>query len=106
MRRSAFVLVLVAACGGSAARGPAWPQMAERDEDGGESIAPRTASVIVETSSEKAEEEAKPAAEAPAAEAKPAAESDMPAEPALSAPVVAPEEVIDIDEIVIEIEDD
>lgn len=106
MRRAAFVLVLVAACGGRADRGPKWPQMAEREEDGGESLAPRTASTIVESSSDKpSEEEAKPAAEEPAAEAK-ATEDDTPADPVEAETVIAPEEVINIDDIVIEIEDD
>jgi hypothetical protein len=104
----ALVLVscLAAACGGSGAKTPRWPQMAERGADGGESLAPRQPGVVVEKADDDDDdkEAATPAAEV--SEAKPAeAAKDAGATPTVSTPVVAPEEVINIDEIVIEIED-
>lgn len=106
--RSFVALVLVsclaAACGGSGAKTPRWPQMAEREEDGGESLAPRQGAVTVEsTGDDEPEEAATPAAEV--TETKPAEAAKESPAPTVSTPVVAPEEVINIDDIVIEIED-
>lgn len=101
MRSVGLVLVLgLAACAGRA-HGPAWPKMAEREVDGGESLAPHQPSVIAEA---KPEAPAKPAASADT-DATPAAATDD-APPTLGEPVIAPEEVIEVDDIVIEINDD
>lgn len=74
MRRVLVAWVLLAACGSSAPKGPAWPAPAESDEDGGEPLDPRPSAkyaAAVEKSAdrepEKGKDKEKPAAEEPAA---------------------------------------
>ncbi len=106
MRFAALVAVLsLAACGARGAGEPAWPKAAERETDGGESIAPRESKAVAaaEDEDEVTVEVAAPAAAAatpgaPAAAATPTSTS-MPT-------VTAPEDTIMIEEIVIEIVDE
>ncbi len=107
MRLALALVTVLAACGGRAAQGPAWPEMAEREEDGGESLAPRQPAAI--SIADKDADDDKPAPAKPAAEAakpaaaKPAAETT---EVPLPAPTITVEEdAIEIDGIVIEIEE-
>lgn len=101
MRSAGLVLVLGLAACAARAHGPAWPKMAEREVDGGESLAPRQPSVIAEAKPDVAP---KPAVGADT-EAAPAATTGD-AQPTLGEPVIAPEEVIEVDDIIIEINDD
>ncbi len=107
MRFAALVVAVLslAACGARGAGEPTWPKAAERETDGGESIAPResTAVAAAETEVDVTAEVTAPAAAAatpgvPAAAATPTS---------TSAPtVIAPEDTIMIEEIVIEIVDE
>ncbi|MDX2094095.1 MAG: hypothetical protein SFX73_40060 [Kofleriaceae bacterium] len=100
----ALVSCLAAACGGRSAKAPKWPQMAERGEDGGESLAPRQPGVV--ESSADADIKATATSSADVTEAKPAeAANETRPTPTVSEPVMAPEEVINLDDIVIEVED-
>lgn len=88
------------ACAAREPAGPAWPRAAERDSDGGESLAPRAAArAIAAVVEERAIERA---AEKPAAPAPPAATA---AAPAASGTVQVTEEPLPLDEMVIEIDD-
>lgn len=91
----------LAACGGRE-RAPAWPKAAVTDDDGGESLAPRqVAAVALEAADEPAVDAVPETAVTPDAPA-----ADAP-DAAPTAPVItAPEEVINLDDIVIEIEED
>ncbi len=99
--RVALVLVVLAGCAGHGDRGPAWPKRADAEVDGGESLAPRTSSVIAAT---EAAEEVKPDVKAvdKPADAKPTEVKAVEVKPATT---TAPDDVIIIDDIVIEIED-
>ncbi len=101
---------LLAACGGSPGRGPAWPAPSPSETDGGESLAPRQAGSVAAI--EKAED-AKPAAPAAepaeegAAEATPAdapAASSEATEATEATPAREPE-ILTTEELIIEIED-
>jgi hypothetical protein len=100
---------LLAACGGSRERGPAWPAPSPSETDGGESLAPRQAGSIAAI--EKAED-ARPAAdddddddaEAPADAAAPAAAPAASSESTEATPASEPE-VLTTEELIIEIED-
>ncbi|MBA3461698.1 MAG: hypothetical protein H0T46_17170 [Deltaproteobacteria bacterium] len=100
--------LLIAGCSSRQANSPAWPKMAERETDGGESIAPRAGAVVIAAAKDEAANDddsnvvVTPAAEKPAASATPA-KDEKPS--AAAATVTAPEETITIDDIVIEIED-
>ena len=98
---SLLLSVLMAACGGSAKAGPAWPKQAEKEVDGGESLEPRTASAVAAVEEDDDEEvvEEKPVEKAVE---KPAAVEVKPATPAPTPPA----EPITTEEIVIEIDDD
>lgn len=104
MRAGALVIGLavgLSACGGRAP-GPAWPTAAATDEDGGESLAPReTAVAAIEAADEPAVETAP--AVAITAEAAAVVAPDEATPPTT---ITAPEEVIDLDDIVIEIEEE
>ena len=106
MRQLLAVLVIatIAACSGRGSREPAWPKRADAEVDGGESLAPRTTAVAA-ADEDATDDDEKPAVKAD--EAKPAAEAKATEEkPAVTpAATVTPEEVIQIDDIVIEIED-
>jgi hypothetical protein len=99
---------LIAGCSSRQTSGLAWPKMAERETDGGESLAPRAgakAIAAVEAAAAADDDDDKvvatPAAEKPAASAAAATAE----KPAAATTVTAPEETITIDDIVIEIED-
>ena len=101
MRQRVLVLVLLAACGGHGDREPAWPKRADREVDGGESLAPRTASVVAATEAEK--EVVKTDVVEKPADAKPADAKPADAKPTTT--ITTPDDVIIIDDIIIEIED-
>jgi hypothetical protein len=102
--RRALLVILLAACSAPASRGPAWPKLADREVDGGESLAPHTASTVEgvvevsEDTEEDGEAEDKPAAAAPAKAETPTG--------AASGSSATPEEPITTEDIVIEVEDD
>ena len=100
--RLVLAVLLLAACSPKPAA-PAWPKMAEREADGGESLEPRAkASAIAAVAKDDepvVEKTDKPAAKP---DAKPDAETPKPA----STSTQAPEEIIiTTEEIVIEIDD-
>jgi hypothetical protein len=108
MRFAALVVAAVwalwlGACGARGSHDPAWPKTADRETDGGESIAPREAiaAVVVEDAAEVAVDVVAPAAAAATAGGAAAAT------PTVTAPTVtAPEDTITVEEIVIEINDE
>jgi len=98
--RVLFVIALAAgsmACAAREPAGPAWPRAAERDGDGGESLAPRAAARAIATVVE--EHAAERAADKPAA-APPAS-----APSASTGTVQVTEEPLPLDELVIEVDD-
>lgn len=104
MRRALLLVVLLAGCGARSASGPAWPKMAEKESDGGESLTPRTAaaSVVGAAAEEDDEDEDVKVVEAAAvpAEKPAAAAGEKPA-----ATTAMPEDTITVEEIVIEIDE-
>jgi len=107
MRFAALVVtgLWLAACGARGSEGPAWPKAAERETDGGESLAPRESkAVAVADDAEAAVADVPTAAAAAAATPGAAAASTAPA--AATPTITAPEDTIMIEEIVIEISDD
>lgn len=102
MLRVAISLVLLTACG-STARGPAWPKIAEKESDGGESLAPHKASPLETSASDDDDDIVIDTPEKPEVKA---TEEDKPADAAPATPTVtAPEDVINLDDLVIEIDD-
>ena len=101
--RIALALVLVlSACGARAGGGAAWPKMAEREHDGGESLAPRPgAAAIAAVASSDDDDDIKVVSSGPI-EAKPAAASEVKAVTA-GAAVQPDADPIMIEDIVIEI---
>jgi hypothetical protein len=107
MLRVAISVVLLAACG-SRAPAPAWPKTADAETDGGESLSPKKSSPLA--ASDVADDDdddivvAKPA-DKPATKAtaddKTAETSKAPTTPT----VTAPDDVINLDDLVIEIDD-
>ncbi len=103
--RLVLAVLLLASCGAKSSA-PAWPKMAERETDGGESLEPRAKASAVaavekadEPAAAKTDDKDKPAAKPDAA--KPDAETPKPA-----STTQAPEEIIiTTEEIVIEIDD-
>lgn len=105
--RLVLAVLLLAACSSKPAAAPAWPKMAERETDGGESLAPRAKASAVAAAADDDDDDEKPAAKSddkPAAkpDAKPDAETPKPAATATQAPE---EIIITTEEIVIEIDD-
>lgn len=95
------LVVSLSACGGRD-RAPAWPKAAATDDDGGESLAPRqVAAVALEEADEPAVEAVAEATVIPDAPA-----VDAPAADAAAPVITSPEEVINLDDIVIEIEEE
>lgn len=93
-----FVLVFLVACAGSGT-GPAWPKAHDTDADGGESLAPHTATSVAAVVDD---DDAKPAAAVTPAAA--AATIDTPAAPAATTATPV-DETINTEEIIIEIEE-
>jgi hypothetical protein len=102
MLRFALLISLLTACGGSA-KGPSWPKSAGDGPDGGESLAPKPGSVAVSAAADDVDDIVidKPA-EKPALKT-----DDKPAEsPRPTVPTVtAPDDVINTEDLVIEIDD-
>ena len=101
--RVLLVIALVAtsvSCARQDPAGPAWPKPAERENDGGESLAPRAAARAVAAVVE--EHAADRAADKPAPAASTATPGERPAQPG-SVQVI--EEPLPLDEIVIEVDD-
>lgn len=98
------LVTLVAGCGAGRERGPAWPTRSESDVDGGESLAPRTTSVVAASETKKdAPKKTEETAVTTEGAEKPA---DKPADAKATTAVTAPsDDVIIIDDIVIEIEE-
>ena len=100
--RVMLVIALAAgsmSCARQDAAGPAWPRSAERETDGGESLAPRAAAraiaaVVEERAAERAADRPAPAATAAPGE-----------RPASQGSVQVTEEPLPLDEIVIEVDD-
>jgi hypothetical protein len=107
MRRQLFVVIVLAgACNHAKPSGPAWPQMAktEPEEDGGESIAPRTSiAAVVEKSAEPEDKKADPEGAKPDA---PAAAKAADETPAAAPTAPSTDDVINTEEIIIEIDGD
>lgn len=111
--RLVLAVLLLAACGPRAATGPAWPQMAERETDGGESLAPRANLGAVAAAADKDEdaddEAAKPGA-TNESDAKAADATDDKSDADIPAPVPAASDSEELEitgeEIVIEIDDE
>ena len=105
--RSAAVVVTalwLAACGARGSNVPAWPERAEREADGGESIAPRESTAVAAVESDDTDVAADTAPAAAAATTPAAASATT---PAVTAPTItAPDDTITIEEIVIEISED
>jgi hypothetical protein len=103
MRRALLLVILIAGCGGRSSSGPAWPKMTEKETDGGESLAPRTAAASVVGAAADGDDDVKVVPTAAATD-KPAAAVDKPA--TVGTPTVtAPDDTITVEEIVIEIDD-
>lgn len=111
MRLLSFVVLglalVLAACGSRSAAGPAWPKAAASEDDGGESLAPRSTAVAAADKPD-AEVEADPddAEATPAEPTEASADADSATEPADDLVITVEEEVINLDDIVIEIEDE
>jgi hypothetical protein len=100
--RIVLAVLLLAACGRASA-GPAWPKMAQREDDGGESLAPRAKASAVAAAAADDDKPAKADDKPAAAAAKPDAETTKPAS---TVPTQVPDDiVITTEELVIEIED-
>ena len=95
----------LSACGARATSGPAWPKMAERENDGGEALAPRPrARAIAAAASADSDDDIKVVSSG-TSDAKPAAASSA-TTPAASAAAGQTEDVpITVEDIVIEIDD-
>jgi hypothetical protein len=107
LRAALLAGILLAACGGSHAGGPAWPKAHATESDGGESLAPQKASAVAAI--EEAEDTtpsvsaavtpSAPAASTPAVKAE---KSEKPATPESSP---STDEILTTEEIIIEIDD-
>ncbi len=108
MRRALFVAciltaALTAGCGASPRSNHAWPKMADKEADGGESLAPHpgATSIVAATDTDDDDDDIKvvvaPTAATPAAAAA--------TTPAVTPTVTAPEDTITVEEITIEIDD-
>jgi hypothetical protein len=103
MLRLALLIGFLTACGGSS-KGPTWPKASTSDgSDGGESLAPKPGSVAVSSSDDDDDIVIEKPADKPAVKAT----EDKPAEsPRPTAPTVtAPDDIINTDDLVIEIDD-
>lgn len=103
-----LVLFLIAACGAHRDAGPTWPKLHTADNDGGESLAPRTSASVAAAESDSDD---KPI-DTPAPSAKPATTTPAPAAGGGSTtapPIVTPPTTGDpmtTEEIIIEIDGD
>jgi hypothetical protein len=97
--------VALAACGHSKASGPKWPEPSAKDEDGGESIAPRPSAqyaAAVEKSTDVDDDKPGDAkSDTPATTSSgdtPAAAAAATSQPASDEPIMTDEIIIEIDE--------
>src|SRR5262245_4638411 len=102
--RLALLLVVCLGCAGERGHGPSWPKLTVKDVDGGESLAPHTATTVsvergADIDSARSDDDIKPAA------SKPAASSDAPASTPATPSSSTPDEPITTEDIVIEIDD-
>lgn len=88
----------LSACGGRD-RAPAWPKAAASGDDGGESLAPRQVEVVALEEADEPPVEAVP-------ETAVTPDADAAAKLPSSAVITAPEDVINLDDTVIEIEEE
>lgn len=105
MRIALALVLVVSACGGRAGAGAAWPKMAERENDGGESLAPRpgAAAIAAVAKSDDDDDDIKVVSSG-TTEAKPAPASS--ASTATTGPAAQPDDnPIMIEDIVIEIDE-
>jgi hypothetical protein len=102
--RVALLFALCLGCGGWRGHDPAWPKQTVKETDGGESLAPHTATTVSasERSSDTTESKPEVSESKPAATDKPAA-SDAPAPSSPSSSQA--DEPITTEDIVIEIDD-
>ena len=109
MRLALALTLVLSACGARTGGGVSWPQMAERESDGGESLAPRPGAAAIASAVEAADKNEEgdddiTVVSSGTEEAKPAAASS--ASTATSGVAETPDEnPITIDDIVIEIEE-
>ncbi len=102
MLRFALLIGFLTACGGTS-KGPTWPKPSASDSDGGESLAPKPGSVAVSSSDDDDDIVIDKPAETPAAKA---ITDDKPSESRPTAPTItAPDDVINTEDLVIEIDD-
>jgi hypothetical protein len=104
--RSGLLVILLAACSSSATAAPAWPKPHAAEADGGESIAPRAVARTVAAAGDADDDATEASGERPAASPSSPAGAGTAERPAAAAPAAAaPDEPINGEEIVIEIED-
>jgi len=101
----ALVLVGLLGCAGTARGGPAWPKLSEPEVDGGESLAPRVRSplAINDVADDDATDDKSSSDDVPTVAKSDDATTD---DDDKSDTVTAPDDVINIDDIVIDIDDD
>jgi hypothetical protein len=106
MRRLLFLVAISGCASHAASSSPAWPKPSHGEEDGGESIAPRSSRPVAVAIEKSDEEPAAPAvAPTPVPAAATPAKKDVVGTPAVTAPTGAVEETITTEDIVIEIDD-
>lgn len=103
VRASLVAVLLVTGCASGSSRGPAWPKRTDPVADGGESLAPRAGAqaiaAVVETDDDDDVKVVTPAAPATPTTAAAAATTTTPT-------TTAPDEPVQVEEIVIEISDE
>ncbi len=104
---ASLLLATLVACGARGAAEPAWPKRLDPEVDGGESLAPRTPSVIAAAEAEK-DSKTEEKTDATADEAKADDKDSTDADTTSTTPTTTTttDDVIIIDDIVIEIEED
>ena len=107
MRIALALALVLSACGARAGEGVAWPEMAERENDGGESLAPRpgAAAMASAAADDDNDDDDIKVVSSGTSEAKPAAASEAKAATTGTAAAQPEETPITIEEIVIEIEE-
>ncbi len=103
---TAFVAASLGACSSAHARKPAWPKQTEREVDGGESLAPRSATAVAarDADDDAGDDDAVVTAKPTPTPTAPTATDAKPT-PTTSTPSVI-EELVITEEIVIEIDDE
>ena len=104
MRLALAALLLLSACGARATSGPAWPRMAEREKDGGETLAPRPGAAAIAAAATGADDDDIKVVSSAATDTKPAAAASSPT-PATSAAAQPDDVPLMVEDIVIEIDE-